>query len=92
MNIEFRQEKVKEFLVMPLVEIARESDVALETWSRWIHGKRSPTLDTIREVASRFGMSAVELVAAIELMRFISKAATSDSRTARSRKRESRVA
>lgn len=67
----FRESKVDEFLGTGLVKLAKESGIALETWSRWVNGKRSPSLDTLREIAPKLcdGMSMAELTAGIEELR-----------------------
>jgi transcriptional regulator with XRE-family HTH domain len=84
MKFNFRQEKVDEFLAMSLSQMADKSGVAIETWSRWFHGKRSPSLDTLITVAPKFDdMNYLELAAGIEGFRFKLKNSTSDLRRGR---------
>ncbi len=71
MEVEFSRQKVNKFLDATLTQLASESGIALETWSRWANGKRSPSFDTLVEIAPKMceGMTVAELAAGIKELR-----------------------
>ncbi len=56
----------EKFLQLSYSVLAEMTGVDAPTWSKWLNGTRSPTLDTLRGVAGALDMSLAEFVAAFE--------------------------
>lgn len=54
------------FLQLSYSALAQMTGVDAPTWSKWLNGTRSPTLDTLRGVARDLDMSLLEFVDAFE--------------------------
>lgn len=54
------------FLRLTLSVLSEETDVDIATWSKWLNGTRSPTLDTLRKLAFDLGMPLMEFVEVFE--------------------------
>ena len=49
------------FLTLTMSELARETDIDIARWSRWLHGKQAPTTDTLERAAIALNMPVTEL-------------------------------
>lgn len=54
------------FLKLTLSVLSEETEVDIATWSRWLNGTRSPTLDTLRKLALDLGMPLMEFIEVFE--------------------------
>lgn len=54
------------FLQLSYSALAEMTGVDAPTWSKWLNGTRSPTLDTLRGVARDLSMSLAEFVEVFE--------------------------
>ncbi len=54
------------FLELSYSALVHKTGVDAPTWSKWLNGTRSPTLDTMRGVAADLDMSLLEFVDAFE--------------------------
>lgn len=68
-TLEVDRESVDRFLRMSSYERARKTDLSQATWSRWISGDRSPTLETIKTIAPKLEMGYVELTLGLMVLR-----------------------
>lgn len=67
--LEIDSESVDRFIRMSSYERAKKTGLSQATWSRWISGDRSPTLETIKTIAPKLGMGYVELTLALMVLR-----------------------
>ncbi|MBE9018891.1 hypothetical protein C7Y66_10985 [Chroococcidiopsis sp. CCALA 051] len=66
MAIVTKKSNKQNFLESKLSFLAQETKVDVATWSRWLNGSRSPTLDTLRCLAESLDMPLLDLIEAFE--------------------------
>lgn len=54
------------FLTLTLSVLSKKTEVDIATWSKWLNGTRSPTLDTLRKLALDMDMPLIEFIEAFE--------------------------
>lgn len=68
-TLEIDTQQIADFLDLSSYKRAEVSGLSESTWSRWISGERSPTLEKIRVTASSFGMGQLEFILALMVLR-----------------------